>query len=311
MPCHRFCCFASPILFLLIGAALAGAQEPPASAPAEKAEDATRDHARELVKQSKYGEAVKELEALAIADEQLYGSQHPRTLSDRLELAVIRGKAGESIKAEQEIRAQLAVFIRRCGPDQSETLNCRMVLARLLDDLGRSHEAIKEYKVILESRQRMLGPDDLEVARVRHAYGDSLTSMHDYAQALEQFREAEVIFERVLGVEHAETLLNRSNQALAEADHHEFDSAERELKEILEIRERLFGPNEVSVWMTCYHLARTLDSHKRYVEALPYAARAAEGLRSAFAPSNYLVIQADRLCSEIRADQARLQRSNE
>jgi tetratricopeptide (TPR) repeat protein len=303
---HCFPRFIVAFISILAGATLIGA-EVQGLATNGRGDDPTLDRAHKLMAQSRYADAQKEFEAIVNDDEQLYGPQDSRTLADRLELAVARGKNGESIKAEEEMRGQLIILSRRCGPDHNETLNCRMTLARLLDDLGRSHEAVKEYKSVLESRERMLGPDDLEVARVRHALGDALASSQAYAEALGQFRQAEVLFERLLGAEDAETLLNRSSLALAEADLEEFDKAAKDLKEILVIRERLSGPDDLSVLVTCYHLSHALGRLRQYDEAVAYGTRAAEGLKSKLAPSNSLVRDANELLGELRTNQALVQ----
>src|SRR5260221_7754470 len=127
----------------------------------------------------------------------------------------------------------------------------------------------------------MLGAEDLEVARTRHGLGNALGIASEYREAIEQFRQAQVIFVKLLGADHIETLLNRSNLALVQAENREYDAAEKELKAILATRERLGGPNDLNVLMTCFQLGRVLGGAKKYDEALVYADRAEEGLRSA------------------------------
>jgi tetratricopeptide (TPR) repeat protein len=301
---HCLLCVPPAVLSLIIGATLSGAEIESALPDASRNEEAARDHARELMGKRRYGEARAEFEVIVRADEQTHGAQDAQTLNDRLELAIAWSKTGNAVKAEDEMRTLLAILMRRRGPNQDETLNCRTALARLLDDAGRPHEAIKEYRQILECREQTLGPDDLEVARVRHALGDALAAENENVEAIAEFRKAGVVFERVLGAEHAETLLNRSNLAMAAGEHQQYEMAEKELQEILAIRERVLGPKDVSVLMTCYSLARVYGGDKRYEEALPYATRAADGLRGAFEPNNVLVLRANRLCAEIRADLA-------
>ena len=217
-------------------------------------------------------------------------------------MAIVQGKAGDSIKAESELRALLDIFERRRGPDQDETLNCWTALALLLNDVGRPHEAVDEYREILERRERTLGMDDLKVARIRRLLGDAYVAAIEYSAAIEQFEKAEPVFEKNLGPENPETLLNRSNLAMAEGEHHMFEKSQKELKEILTVRERLFGPDEISVLMTCFQLARVLGGDGRYEEALIYAERAREAFRKMLKPSSRAVRDAEALCVKLRAD---------
>jgi tetratricopeptide (TPR) repeat protein len=274
----------------------------PQPAPVSQEDAAQMAHAHQLMAGGKFAEATTAFAAVVRADKELRGDQDPKTLSDRLELAVAQGKAGDSIQAEGELRALLAVFTRREGADHDLTLNCRSALARLLADVGRSHEAIDEYRQVLERRERTLGAEDIEVARVRHALADALTQAKDYEGAIPQFEKAEPVFEKVLGAEAPETLLNRSNLALAKAEHRDFAASAKELREILAIRERALGPTDVSVLMTCYELGRVLGGDGQYAEALVYASRAEEGLPNVLSPSSHAAVNARTLCVEIRAD---------
>src|SRR6266700_2833142 len=104
MPLRRALCIVPVVLLLLAGRMAVGEENPPAPAT-DQSTSASLEHARKLMERQKYGEAEKELEEVVLIDEKLYGVQAEKTLSDRLELAVAQGRAGDSSKAEAQIRA--------------------------------------------------------------------------------------------------------------------------------------------------------------------------------------------------------------
>jgi tetratricopeptide (TPR) repeat protein len=187
----------------------------------------------------KWNEEEKEkCEALVEEDIRQVGEQNPKTLTDKVALAVAKSRTGESLAAENELRDLLAIYQRRQGPDHEETISCRTALAQLLKETRRPHEAVTEYRAVLEIRERTLGADDVEVARIKHLMADAHSSADEYPAAIALYRESQPIFERVLGPENAESLLNRSNLALALGQNREFAACEKDLRELLSIRER-------------------------------------------------------------------------
>lgn len=271
--------------------------------PAQEVTSSEREQqARQLFDSGRFDEAKQRYEVIVKADTETLGEQNPKTLADRVALAIARSKTGDTLEAEGELRAVLAINVRRRGPDHDETLACRTALARLLDDSGRNSEAVREYRTILDSRERTLGAEDLQVARVKHLLADALVVTRVYDDAIPLYRAAQTVLVRGLGADDRETLLNRSNLACALGEKGDFEIAERELKEILAARERLFGADDISVSTTCFYLARVLAGHGHIDESNGFAERALKGFRLHLSANHPLTVRATHLCAELKAD---------
>jgi tetratricopeptide (TPR) repeat protein len=258
--------------------------------------------ARQLLDSGRFDEAKQRYQVIVKTDTETLGEQNPKTLTDRVALATARSKTGDSLEAEEELRTVLAINVRRRGPDHDETLACRTALARLLDDSGRTSEAIREYRTILDSRERTLGAEDLQVARVKHSLADALVAQRAYDDAIPLYRAAQTVLMRGVGADDRETLLNRSNLACAVGEKGDFETAETELKEILAARERLFGTDDISVYTTCFYLARVLAGHGHLDESNGFAERALKGFRLHLPANHALTVRATHLCAELKAD---------
>lgn len=272
---------------------------------AEEERQASAEHAQQLMDAGKFREAEQEFTALVQADVASLGEQNPKTLADRISLARVKTKTGDSIESENELRAVLAILTRRRGPEHEETLACRVALARLLDELHRSHEAETQFSQILEIRTRMLGPDDIIVARTQGMLADVYSSAGEYTKAIPYYRKATVTLAKVSGPDDRETLLLRSSLAYALGENTGFDESEKEFREILAIRKARFGGNDASVYVTMFHLARVMAGHGKLDEAHICATEALAGLKSCLEPTNSFVVRCGNLCRELETDIAR------
>jgi tetratricopeptide (TPR) repeat protein len=84
----------------------------------------------------------------------------------------------------------------------------------------------------------------------------------------------------VSGLEHPETLKSRSNLASALGGQGKHAEAEKELRATLAVQERVLGSKQPHVFTTWYNIAYALASQSKLKEALEFAQRADEGLRS-------------------------------
>ncbi|WP_255953033.1 tetratricopeptide repeat protein [Streptomyces odontomachi] len=171
----------------------------------------------------------------------------PEVLDARLMLARALGDSGALREAEEEYRAQLALWTRLGGPHHPRTLVTRANLAGVLLDKGDMRAAEAEFRAVYRIRREKLGERHLATRNTRASLSTVYYAMDDFTAAL---AEADAVLDQereVLGAEHPRTLRTRARRALILAKAGDRETAEREFQEVLGPLTRALGEHHRDV----------------------------------------------------------------
>jgi tetratricopeptide (TPR) repeat protein len=196
-----------------------------------------------------------------------FGPEHPSTLSNRGDRALMLYRLGRLEEAEAEQRALIAAQQRILGPEHENTLVSRGNLANTLHDLGRTEESATELRAVLSAQERVLGPEHRVTLINRGNLASALLDLGRTAEAEAEQRAVQEIAERVLGAEDGVTLSARENRALALRDLGRTAEAETELRAATEIRTRTLGPEDPRTLVPRANLAGVILELGRDAEA--------------------------------------------
>ncbi|MEV4381817.1 tetratricopeptide repeat protein, partial [Streptosporangium sp. NPDC049644] len=103
--------------------------------------------------------AAAEYTRLHATATQLFGPDHPDTLTSRSHLARSRGQAGDAAGAAAAFEDLLTDRLRVLGPDHPDTLTSRSHLAHWRWQAGNAAGAAAAFEDLLTDHLRVLGPD--------------------------------------------------------------------------------------------------------------------------------------------------------
>jgi tetratricopeptide (TPR) repeat protein len=223
--------------------------------------------------------------ALAIREATL-GADHPDTLTDVNNVALLRHARGRPDEAEALFKRALAGREKVLGPDHPDTLQSAHNLAGLYLSRGRYDEAEPLYRRALAGYERVRGHDHTDTLTVAH----NLATLYrvwgrpDEAEAL--FKRALAGRERALGPDHPDTLSTVNNLAVLYRTRGRLDAAEPLYRQALGGYERALGPDHPDTLATAHNLAVLYRSRGRYDEAEPLFERALAGYERARGPDH-------------------------
>jgi hypothetical protein len=186
---------------------------PHAQAALADASDGMRQIANYLGESGSYSAARDLCHRMADARERVSGSEHPKTLSARANLAYWTGKAGDPAAARDQFAALLPVRERVSGPEHPDTLMDRHNLASLTGEAGDPAAARDRFAALLPVRERVLGPEHPDTLGSRATLAYWTGEAGDAAAARDQISALLPVHERVLGAEHPRTLDVRASLA--------------------------------------------------------------------------------------------------
>ncbi|KAI0506293.1 P-loop containing nucleoside triphosphate hydrolase protein [Xylaria bambusicola] len=223
---------------------------------------------RYLLEMGQWHEAHKMAEDAIEVRMQIFGADHPDTLTSMNNLASIfwnQGRWEEAEKLEVEV---LEIRKRKLGADHPDTLTSMSNLASTFWNQGRWEEAEKLQVKVLEIEKRKLGAD----------HPDTLISMNNLASTFwnqGRWEEAEKlnvevleIEKRKLGADHPNTLISMNNLASTFWNQGRWEEAEKLEVEVLEIQKRKLGADHPDTLTSMNNLAITWDGRGRRSEAL-------------------------------------------
>jgi tetratricopeptide (TPR) repeat protein len=180
-------------------------------------------------------------QSLISDSERLFGTDHPRTLTSRHDLATAYLDAGQTREAITLHEKNLADRSRILGDDHQDTLKSRNNLANAYQQAGRTNEAIVLFEINLSDHERILGTDhpNALVARNNLAGAYAVAGRTDEAIALHEKNLA--ARERILGTDHPHTLVSRNNLAGAYVDAGRISDGIDLHERTLSDRERILG----------------------------------------------------------------------
>ncbi|HTG32153.1 MAG TPA: tetratricopeptide repeat protein [Thermoanaerobaculia bacterium] len=201
-----------------------------------------------------------DFEAAVVLDDEIYGEEHPNTLTARHNLASALREVDDLEGARKLEETILEIRTRVLGAEHPHTLQSKDNLALTLRALGDLEGAWRLQEQTLESRERVLGgehPDTLasmtNVAAALHAFGNCDGARKLNEQTLE-------IKERVLGSEHPSTLDTRNNLAEVLRALGDLEGARRLQEQTVALRERVLGHEHPDTLSSRHNLAGTLTA---------------------------------------------------
>ena len=206
-------------------------------------------------------------DAVNLLDKTL-GSDHPRTLASRNNLASAYRSAGRLKEAIDLHKKNLADRERLLGPDHPDTLTSRNNLALAYQSAGRLEQAIPLYEQNLADRERILDPNHPDILTSRSNLAGAYKSAGRLDEAIDLFERTLADRLRVLSPDHADTLSSRNNLALAYQSAGRLDEAIDLFERTLADRLRVLSPDHADTLTSRNNLASAYKSAGRPEQAI-------------------------------------------
>ncbi|UJR83357.1 serine/threonine-protein kinase [Sandaracinus amylolyticus] len=190
---------------------------------------------------------------------------------------VVLTERGELDEAERELRAALALRVRRLGAEHSEVARVRSNLGNVARLAGRLDDALAEHRRALAIDERALSPSHPIVGRHHHNLGGVLRLTGDLDAALAEYQRALAIKEAALG-EHPEVALTENSLGLVRTERRELDAARAHYERALRIFEHERHGDRAIVLHNLAMLDREIGAHDAALERVR-AARAIDAER--------------------------------
>ena len=214
--------------------------------------------------------------------ERVLGTDHPRTLGTRANLAAAYRAVGRTDEAITLYEQTLPGQERVRGTNHPDTLTTRGNLAAAYQAAGRTDEAIALYEQTLADQERVLGTDHPDTLGMRGilAVAYQLAAAYQGAgrtdEAITLYERTLADQERVLGTDHPDTLTTRGNLAAAYQGAGRTDEAITLYERTLADQERVLGTDHPDTLTTRGNLAAAY----RAVSAIPARERQARWRKS-------------------------------
>jgi hypothetical protein len=156
---------------------------------------------------------LTQLMADAYTDSDIYGPEHPHTLTARHNAATRTGAAGDAAGARDQLAALLPIRERVQGPENPNTLITRNQLARWTGQAGDAAGARDQIAALLPITERVQGAEHPDALSVRANLASWTGQAGDAAAARDQLAALLPVVERVFGREDPDTLTARANLA--------------------------------------------------------------------------------------------------
>jgi hypothetical protein len=183
-----------------------------------------------------------QLIADAYEEDGAYGTEHPRTLTARHNVAHWTGMAGDAATARDLFAGLLPVRDRVSGPEDPDTLDARFALARWTGEAGDPAAARDQIGTLLPVCQRVNGPEHWRTLQTPHELAYWTGMAGDAATARDRLAELLPIREQMSGPEHPATLAVRGSLARWTGEAGDPAAARDQLSTLLPMRERVSGP---------------------------------------------------------------------
>jgi tetratricopeptide (TPR) repeat protein len=185
--------------------------------------------------------AVSIFQATLTDRERVLGTDHPRTLGSRNNLAGayrVTGRLDESIALHE---STLTDRVRILGTDHPSTLESRNCLAMAYRAAGRLGESIALHEATVADRVRVLGADDSSTLNSRNNLAYTYRTAGRLDEAITLFQATVADRERILGADHRSTLISRHNLAASYRLSGRLEEAIMLEQAVLRDRERILG----------------------------------------------------------------------
>lgn len=207
-----------------------------------------------------FQEAIVDIEASA-------GSQHPQTMSARLNFSQALRKVGQFQRAEVIIRSCLSEKEKALGSGHPQTINVLENLAAVLKDQGHHDEALDVMRGVLTLQLKVSGPDSTPVLLTVLNLAGAEFQIGHYAEAgklsLDTWKKLSGIF----GPDNYEALTSLETYGMSLLLQHKGQAAEIALRQALDGMRRIRPRYDHNVLRFTTSLAIDLQACEKFVEA--------------------------------------------
>ncbi|MFF5768909.1 tetratricopeptide repeat protein [Streptomyces californicus] len=206
-----------------------------------------------------YTAATTYWQRLAAESERLLGSEHPDTVSARVNLAASywqSGRTQEAIGIEERVVADRE---RLLGSEHPDTVSARMNLAVSYEEVGRVQEAIGMGERVVADSERLLGSEHPDTVRARVNLAVSYGRAGRVQEAIGIEEQVVADRERLWGSEHPDTVRARVNLAASYGRAGRMQEAIGMGERGVADSERLLGPDHPDTVLARENLAAMRD----------------------------------------------------
>ncbi|KAK8009153.1 hypothetical protein PG991_011704 [Apiospora marii] len=204
--------------------------------------------------------------AVKVARE-VFGAEHPSTLSSMNNLANVLSSQGKYEEAERMHRQTVQQSEKALGAEHPDTLASMNNLANVLSSQGKYEEAERMHQKELSLCEKALGAEHPDTLGSMNNLANVLSSQGKYEEAERMHRQTVQRREKALGAEHPSTLTSMNNLAEVLSSQGKYEEAERMHRQTVQRREKALGAEHPSTLGSMNNLANVLSSQGKYEEA--------------------------------------------
>ena len=209
---------------------------------------------------------------------EVFGAEHPSTLSCAGNLASVLQYQGKYEAAEEMNRRALAGMEKVLGVEHPSTLSCAGNLASVLQYQGKYEASEEMNRRALAGMEKVLGVEHPDTLTIVGNLALALQHQGKYEAAEEMNRRALAGSERVLGVEHPDTLTSVSNLASVLQGQGKYQAAEEMNRRALAGTEKALGVEHPETLASVSNLALVLQHQGKYEASEEMNRRALAGM---------------------------------
>jgi tetratricopeptide (TPR) repeat protein len=208
---------------------------------------------------------------------EVFGAEHPDTLTSISDLASVLRNQGKYEAAEERNRRALAGREKVLGVEHPDTLTSVSDLALVFQRQGKYEAAEEANRRVLAGYEKVLGVEHPSTLISVSNLAMVLQYQGKYEAAEEMNRRALAGREKVLGVEHPDTLTSVNNLASVLRDQGKCETAEEMNRRALAGREKVLSVEHPNTLISVNDLAMVLRNQGKYEAAEEMNRRALAG----------------------------------
>ncbi|KAK8009151.1 hypothetical protein PG991_011702 [Apiospora marii] len=205
-------------------------------------------------------------QAVKVARE-VFGAEHPSTLSSMNNLANVLSSQGKYEEAERMHRQTVQQSEKALGAEHPDTLSSMNNLASVLSSQGKYEEAERMHRQTVQQSEKALGAEHPDTLSSMNNLASVLSSQGKYEEAERMHRQTVQQREKALGAEHPSTLTSMNNLASVLSSQGKYEEAERMHRQTVQRREKALGAEHPDTLGSMNNLAEVLSSQGKYEEA--------------------------------------------
>jgi tetratricopeptide (TPR) repeat protein len=210
----------------------------------------------------KYKEAEQVYRQALQLREKVLGNEHPSTLGNMNNLALVLDSQEKYKEAQQIHRQALELREKVLGKEHPSTLDSIDNLAVVLGSKGKYEEAEQMNRQALQLREKVLGREHPSTLASIDNLAIILGSQGKYEEAEQIHRQALELREKVLGKEHPSTLASIDNLAVVLGSQGKYEEAEQIHRQELQLSQKVLGKEHPLTLRSKNRLANCLRARR-------------------------------------------------